>query len=225
MDVPQGFMIKGEFPAFSRLVCKLHKSIYGLKQASQQWNMKFTQFMESIGFEQSKADYSFFHKGHGDTFVALLVYVDDIIITRASYSAIKRLKEQLCQAFKLKYLGDLGYFLGLEIACSKNGISVSQRRYALQLLEDAGLLAAKPVFVPMDPNVVLNELHGDLIDDPTQYRRLVGRLMYLTITRSDITFVVHKLARFMSKPRVSHMNVARYLLRYLKQQPRTGIFY
>lgn len=209
----------------SKRVCKLHKSIYGLKQASRQWFEKFSQFMLSMGFNQSKSDYSLFHKGQNENYVALLVYVDDIIITGSSSIEIAKPKLQLSHVFKLKDLGNLGYFLGLEVAKSSKGIFLSQRNYTLQLIDDAGLLGSKPVNTPMDPRKTLNEFDGILLDDPTSYRRLIGRLIYLNITRPDIAFAVQQLSQFMSNPRDIHMDAAKHLLRYLKQSPGQGVLF
>lgn len=119
-------------------VCKLHKSLYGLKQA---FRTKFSQSLLTFGFTQSKSDYTLFTKGTGSSFIALLVYVDDIIIASPSHSVIDSHKTFLKTQLKLKDLGCLKYFPGLEITRSKAGISLCQRQYALQLLEDTGFLA------------------------------------------------------------------------------------
>lgn len=126
------------------------------------------------------------------------MYVDDIIITGSSQSGINLLKEKLRQEFKLKDLGSLGYFLGLENARSKEGIMVSQRNYTLQLIEDAGLLAAKTKNTPMEPRSQLSS-KGQVYKDPSQYRRLIGRLLYLNITRPDISYAVQQLSQYISK--------------------------
>ncbi|KAL5544289.1 hypothetical protein UlMin_008073 [Ulmus minor] len=191
MDVPLGYSSKGEtVSAENKLVCRLHKSIYGLKQASRQWYSKFSQALLRFGFIQSKSDYSLFTKGKGSSFVALLVYVDDIIITSPNTHVIASLKTFLHDHFKLKDLGFLKYFLGLEIAKSSQGLNLSQRHYTLQLLEDTGYLACKPANLPMDPKVSLSADAGDLLADISQYRRLIGRLLYLTLSRPDITFAI-----------------------------------
>ena len=102
-------------------------------------------------------------------------------------------------------MGSLKYFLGLEIARSKHGIFLSQRKYALSLLEDTGFLGSKPASLPMDPYVKLSNEDGELLSDIYQYRRLIGRLLYLTISRPDIAFAVNKLSQFVSKARVPHL--------------------
>lgn len=128
-------------------------------------------------------------------------------------------------SFKLKDLGNLKYFLGIEIARADAGIVLSQRHYTLQLLDDTGFLACKPTPLPMDNNHHLTATDGDPLPDPYQYRRLVGRLLYLTISRPDITYAVHKLSQFVAQARTSHLNAAHHLLRYLKNKPGQGLLF
>ncbi|XP_068666717.1 uncharacterized mitochondrial protein AtMg00810-like [Aristolochia californica] len=226
MDLPLGYLRQGESSSsHSRLVCKLHKSLYGLKQASRQWYSKFSHVLINFGFLQSKSDYSLFTKSHGFSFVALLVYVDDIILTGPSSRAIAELKQFLHTQFKLKDLGCFKHFLGLEIVQSKADIVFSQRHYTLQSLEDSGYLACKPTNVPMDPKLHLTATDGDLLSDITHYRRLVGKLLYLTLSHFDITFAVHKLTQFVAQPRLPHLQAVHHLLRYLKTSPGQGLLF
>ena len=220
MDLPLGYHTKGE-----NLVCKLKKSIYGLRQASRQWFHKFSSAIINAGFTQSKSDYSLFYTGSGDSYVALLVYVDDIIITSKDPAAITNVQLSLQNLFKLKVLGNLKYFLGLEIASSKEGICLSQRNYTLSLLEDTGFADSKPASLPMDPNLKLNTVDGEPLPDDGQYRRMIGRLLYLTISRPDIAFAVNKLSQYMSAPRSPHLDALHHLLRYLKTSPGQGLLF
>lgn len=182
----------------SNHVCKLHKSLYGLRQASRKWFCKFSTALKTMGFQQSTSDYSLFSKGKGSTMVILLVYVDDIILAGPSHKHLLEVQAHLSQTFKLKVLGDMKYFMGLEIAKSSKGILLTQRKYTLQLLEDTGYLACKPQSLPVDPNCKLKSVDGEPLSDVILYQRLVDRLMYLTISRPDIMYVVHKLSQFMS---------------------------
>ena len=200
-------------------ICKLNKSIYGLRQASRQWFHKFSSALLAKGFTQSKNDYSLFYIGLGHSMVFLLVYVDDIIISGPDMEQIAQVQKKLEYLFKLKILSDLKYFLGLEIDCSSEGISLSQRTYALSLLEDTGFLDAKPASVLMDPSLKLTATDGDPVAYPSLYKCMIGRLMYLTISRSDITFAVSKLNQYMSNPRIPHEQALHHLLRYLKSCP------
>jgi len=220
MKFPSGFGVKGEFK-----VCRLTKSLYGLKQASRQWFSKFSSALISLGFIQSKADYSLFTQLQGSSFIALLIYVDDVAIASNDLIAVSTFISILNAKFKLKDLGSLKYFIGLEIARSSSGISVSQRKYALEILEDSGLLASKPVYFPMERNLKLSKDDGALISDPTVYRRLIDRLLYLTITRLDLAYSVQHLSQFMDKPRQPHMDAANRILRYIKHAPAKGLFF
>ena len=222
MDLPLGYK-HNVSSSHTKLVCKLNKSIYGLKQASRQWFEKFSTTLLQLGFTQSKSGYSLFIKGKGKSFLALLVYVDDIIITDPSTYHIEVLKKYLHTCFKLKDLGTLKYFLGLELARSSDGLFLSQRQYTLQLLEDTGFLASKSAPLPMDPNLKLQSDSGEVLSDPSAYRHLIGRLLYLIVSHPYITFAVHKLSQYVAQPRQTHLLVVQALLRYLKSCPSQGI--
>lgn len=206
-------------------VCKLHKSLYGLKHASRQWNQKLSSVILADGFTQAPSDHSLFVKCTSDVFLAILVYVDDILLIGSNDDAVVAFKDVLKAAFKLRDLGPAKYFLGFEIARNETGISINQRKYVLELLEDAGLLGCKPLSVPMEPNLKMSSTDGDLLEDPSVYRRIVGRLLYLTHTRPDITYAVHKLSQYMSQPRSVHLQAANRILRYLKNDPGQGLFF
>jgi hypothetical protein len=162
MSLPPGFASKGEHRVY-----KLVKSLYGLKQASRQWFAKFSSTLISHGFVQSRADYSLFTQLQGSVFVAILVYVDDIIIASNDLAFVSHLTTFLDTQFKLKNLGPLKFFLGLEIVRTSKGISICQRKYALDILKDAGLLDVKPVNFPMDINLMLSRTTGESLVDPT----------------------------------------------------------
>ncbi|OMO78632.1 Integrase, catalytic core [Corchorus capsularis] len=214
MKPPPGYLSSND-----NRVCRLRKSLYGLKQASRQWYAKFSTAILNFGFIQSKADSSLFLHHKGTSFTALLVYVDDVIIASNNNSHTKALKEYLDAWFHIKDLGPLKYFLGLEVARSPEGIVLSQRKYALDILQEVGMLGTKPVLFPMEQNHKLAVDDSALLDDPGAYRRLVGRLIYLTITRPEICYSVHILSQFMHQPRHGHWVAALRVLRYLKSAP------
>ncbi|CAL9006318.1 unnamed protein product [Prunus brigantina] len=217
---PPGYRRPGE-----QMVCRLHKSLYGLKQALRTWFRRFSSAIQDIGFQQSRADYSLFTLVRGNSITVILLYVDDIIITGNDEQEIRNLKQFLNGCFRIKDLGLLKYFLGVEVARSKDGISICQRKYTLDILEEAGLLGVKPTKVPMEPELVLTSTGSDALKEPAQYRRLIGKLIYLTITRPEITYAVNTLSQFMQEPKLHHLKAARHLLQYLKNAPGQGLLF
>lgn len=142
MDFPLGYIV----PSGShRIVCELQKSLYGLKQTSRQWFAKLITSLLRIGFSQSKADYSQFTHHHNELFVVVVVYVDDILITGSNTNMVVNLKVMLDAKFNIKDLGEMKYYLGLEVSRSLAGISISQRKFILDLLQSTNLLNAKPL--------------------------------------------------------------------------------
>jgi len=204
-------------------VCKLLKSLYGLKQASRQWYSKFSLSLIAFGFTQFKADYSLFTKVDNSSFTALLVYVDDIIVTGNCSSSIESFKSFLHNQFKIKDLGCLRYFLDLEVAKSSKGIHLCQRKYALDILADSGTLASKPLKLPLEQNFKLNKTSRDPLSDPSSYRRLFGRLLYLTNTRPDICYPIQVLSQYMDTHTNIHLATTYRVLRYIKSAPGQGI--
>ena len=124
-----------------------------------------------------------------------------------------------------KDLGLAHYFLGLEIFRSATGTFLNQRKYILDMLQDVGLTGAKPAKFPLPKGLKLTIEDRDLLSDPESYRRIVGRLLYLTLTRPDISYVVQHLGQFLQAPRLPHYQAALHVLRYLKATSNKGLFY
>jgi len=139
-----------------------------------------------------------------------------MIITGDDDSGISALQSYLRQHFEMKDLGLLSYFLGLEVSHNSEGYYLSQAKYASDLLSRAGITDSKTESTPLEVNCKLTPLDGTPIDDPTLYRQLVGSLVYLTVTRPDIAYVVHVVSQFMSAPRSSHFSAVLRILRYIK---------
>lgn len=219
MVIPPGVSTSGPNKA-----CKLLKALYGLKQASRKWYERLSTLLTSqLGFHQVHSDYSLFVHHTDSHFTALLIYVDDIVLVGNSMSKISQIKLTLDQQFGIKDLGSLKFFLGLEAAHSTHGISLCQRQYCLDLLTDTGTLGCKPVNTPLDPSIRLSTTDSPPHSDVAGYRRLVGRLLYLTTTRPDITFVVQQLSQFLSQPTELHFKAAHRVLHYLKGSPGKGL--
>ena len=222
MEQPPGFVAQGE----SGLVCGLRRSLYGLKQSPRAWFGRFSFVVQEFGMLCSTADHSvFYHHYSSGQCIYLVVYVDDIVITGSDQDGIQKLKQHLFTHFQTKDLGKLKYFLGIEIAQSSSGVVLSQQKYALDILEETGMLDCKSVDTPMDPNVKFVPGQGESFGDPGRYRRLVGKLNYLTITRPDISFSVSVVSQFLQSPCDSHWDAVIRILRYIKSTPGQGVFY
>ncbi|KAM0022126.1 putative RNA-directed DNA polymerase [Helianthus debilis subsp. tardiflorus] len=221
MEQPPGFIVEEE----ASKVCRLRRSLYGLKQSPRAWFGRFSSVMGEFGMVRSAYDHSVFFRHHQDRRIILVVYVDDIIITGDDEVGITKLKQFLQSQFQISDLGRLRYFLGIEVSRSPQGILLSQRKYVLDMLTECGLLGCKPVDCPMLPTRKLLPEDGSPLKDPERYRRLVGKLNYLTVTRPDISFVVSVLSQFMATPYTGHWDAALRVLRYLKNTPGLGILY
>ena len=148
MEVPPGF--SEEFG--KGRVCRLRKTLYGLKQSPRVWFGRFCQAMFKHGFKQSHSDHTLFLKTRNGKMTCLIIYVDDMIITGDDNEEIQNLKESLFKEFEMKDLGALKYFLGIEVLRSGHGIFLRQKKYVLDLLAETGLLDCKPAETPMIPN-------------------------------------------------------------------------
>lgn len=223
MKIPQGYAREGD-----ARVCRLRKSLYGLRQASRNWYHKFTGALVSIGFKQSKADHSLFTFRRGESFVGALIYVDDVLLAGNDEKKIQYVKDFLDKKFSIKDLGPLKYFLGIEVARSALGMVLTQRKYALDILKDSGMEGCRPSAMPMEQNIRLDL--GDKSNDESpavdshRYRRLIGRLLYLTVTRPDIQYATNILSQFLSSPKQIHYDAALRVIRYVKGTVGQGIF-
>lgn len=210
MKLPQGFKCSDPTK-----VCRLKKSLYGLRQTPQCWYSKITTTLLNFGFSHEYADQSLFSKVCGDVCIHIMVYVDDFVIAGNDTKALQEFKEYLKQCFRMKDLGTLKYFFGLEVARNASGFYISQRKYALDIITETCLLGAKPSPVPIEINHQLAKAEGPLAN-AQYYRRLVGRLIYLKNTRHDLGNTVHILSQFMQKPLLPHWDAALRVVRYLK---------
>ena len=205
--------------------CKLKRSLYGLKQAPRAWFEKFCSTILSFSFTQSQYDSSLFFHTFASSVVLLLVYVDDIIITSTDCGLITKLQRPLHSTFHMKDPGQLTYFLGLEVYHRANGIFVNQHKYIQYLITLAGLEDTSSVDTPMEVNVKYRKDEGDLLYDSTFYRRLIGSLIYLTTTQTNISYVVHQVSQFMTFPWHLHFVVVQRIICYLRGSPTRGLFF
>ena len=204
-------------------VCKLRKALYGLKQAPRAWYGKIAEFLTQSGYSVTPADTSLFVKANEGKLAIVLVYVDDLVITGDDEEEIPRTKENLSVRFQMKELGQLKHFLGLEIDRTQEGIFLCQQKYSKDLLKRFGMLECKPISKPMEPNAKMCAHEGKDLEDATMYRQLVGSLIYLTLTRPDISYAVSVMSRYMQNPKKPHLEAVRRILRYVKSTIDYGL--
>ncbi|KAK6780427.1 hypothetical protein RDI58_022611 [Solanum bulbocastanum] len=197
-------------------VCLLRKSLYGLKQAPRAWYKRFADYMLSLGFTNSRMDNSLFIYRHGSDMAYLLLYVDDIILTASSDALRCSIMARLNSEFAMKDLGPLNYFLGIAVTRHKGGLFLSQRKYAEEIIDRAGMSSCKPSQTPVDTKPKVGAITSAHFDDPTLYRSLAGALQYLTFTRPDISYAVQQVCLHMHDPRVDHMSALKRIIRYVQ---------
>ena len=224
MKQPEGYVVKGK----ESLVCKLKKSIYGLKQSPRCWNSVLDQFLKKIGFVQATSDPCLYIASEGELFL-IAVYVDDIVIAGSSDVRMKEVKQALSQKFQVKDLGELHYFLGVKVIQNQKNrtVWIGQQAYAEDILKKFGMEDAKPVQTPVDTSIKLTPgKSDDACVDQKLFQSAVGSLLYLSIaTRPDITYAVSHVAKFCAKPTQQHWLAVKCIFGYLKGTKSYGILY
>ena len=171
------------------------------------------------------ADHSLYVRENESGIVVICIYVDDLIVGGDNVATIEHVKTLLKQEFDMKDLGELRYFLGIEIIRTEEGIWLSQRQYALDMLSKYGMADCKPISMPLDQNLKLQADEGQVLEDVTMYRKIVGSLIYLTISRPDLSYVVGLESQFMQLPRKPHLDAVRRTLRYVSATLDYALFY
>jgi histone deacetylase 1/2 len=206
-------------------VCRLQKSLYGLKQSPRAWYSKLSSKLQSLGFIPSKADTSLFIFIHKQVTIYMLIYVDDIIITGSCEKAVHMLMKKLSDAFALKDLGKLSYFLGIEVTDQDDGVALTQAKYAADLLRRVNMHNCKDIATPMASSEKLSKSAGSPLSDDMAftYRSTIGALQYLCLTRPDISFSVNWVCQFLASPTDEHWSAVKRILRYIKGTVNLGL--
>ncbi|GJW15104.1 uncharacterized mitochondrial protein-like protein [Tanacetum coccineum] len=202
-------------PHKSGEVCKLKKVLYGLKQAPRAWYEKFSTIVNSLGFIPNHHDSVLFVRRSSTGRIFLSLYVDDIIITGDDCDGIELLKAEFCHRFAMKDLGLLLYFLGIEVASLPKGYLLSQFKYIANLLDRARITDKMVEDIPIDGKAKYTPRDGDPLPDPSLYQTVVGSLVYHTMTRPDMAYVVHIVIQFITAPTTVHSAVVLQILWYL----------
>jgi hypothetical protein len=192
-------------PYYPHHVYKLKKALYGLKQAPRAWYERLTTYLLEKGFTRGQADQTLFIRNQGNHKLIAQIYVDDIIFGATLDSQAHEFAEEMKQEFEMSMIGELTYFLGMQVKETSEGIFISQAKYAKDLVKRFGLDGKSHARTPMSTNV---KISADIISkqvDPTLYRSMIGSLLYLTASRLDIAFSVGVCAQFQANPKESSL--------------------
>ena len=215
MEQPEGFVVKSS--SGDQFVYKLKKSLYGLKQSGRNWNKVLHDHLCTNGFTQNPVDHCVYKQGTDDGVVLVIIWVDDILIAASNETLMNQFKDTMKVTFRMKDLGKISYFLGIDFKQTDGKITMSQERYITKMIEKFGMSDCKPRSTPCEckPDDT-NQFNNECVD-PTKYREIVGSLIYAaTCTRPDIAWAVSKLSQHLSKPKYVHLTMAKHVLRYLK---------
>lgn len=214
MKQPPGFVVSGK----ESKVCRLKRSLYGLKQAARAWNQRLHEVLVADGYERCEADPCLYRKRVGGKWCYVLVYVDDLIVASEDERIVGALKLVLQKNFKITSLGDIKLYLGIEVDRDENGdFFISQRKYIESVVQSAGLQDAKASSVPIDPGYCKIEEDSDLLPNNLEYQKVVGQLLYIAVnSRPDIAAAISILSRKVSCPTQRDWDELKRTVRYLK---------
>ncbi|GJR26393.1 putative ribonuclease H-like domain-containing protein [Tanacetum coccineum] len=218
---PPGF----EDPQFPDKVYKVEKALYGLHQAPRAWYETLSTYLIENGFRRGTIDKTLFIKKDKGDILLVQVYVDDIIFGSTKKSLCDEFEGLMHKRFQMSSMGELTFFLGLQVQQKKDGIFISQDKYVADILKKFDFATVKTASTPMEPNkALIKDEEADSVDVHL-YRSMIGSLMYLTASRPDIMFAVCACARFQVTPKMSHLHAVKRIFRYLKGQPKLGLWY
>ncbi|GJW59132.1 retrovirus-related pol polyprotein from transposon TNT 1-94 [Tanacetum coccineum] len=218
---PEGF-VNPDHPSH---VYRLKKALYGLKQAPRAWYDKLSMFLLNSGFTKGVVDPTLFTRKAGKHFLLVQIYVDDIIFASTNPKACKLFAFEMNSTFKMSMMGQMSFFLGLQVSQNPRGIFINQSKYAQEILKKFGFDSCTPIDTPMAERPDLDEDKGGKLIDPTRFRGMVGSLMYLSASRPDIVFAVCMCARYQAKPTEMHLTAIKRIFRYLKGTIHMGLWY
>ncbi|WVZ96991.1 LOW QUALITY PROTEIN: hypothetical protein U9M48_042562 [Paspalum notatum var. saurae] len=218
---PPGF----ESARFPDRVYKLRKAIYGLKQALRAWYARLKSFLLKSGFVMGSVDKTLFLLSCGGDTLIVQIYVDDIIFGGSSHALVSSFAEQMSREFEMSLMGELQFFLGLQIKQGPEGTFVHQAKYTRDILKKFEMGDSKPMTTPMSTNTALDTNEDGETVNQKKFRGMIGSLLYLTATRPDIQLAVCLCARYQVSPRTSHRQAVKRIFRYLKFTPELGLWY
>jgi hypothetical protein len=210
-------------------VCRLKKTLYGLKQSGREWNIELNTRMTNLGFKRLQADVCVYIRKTAGGIEIITVWVDDLLLFTNTPSLMQKLKDQLKTKFDITDLGEPKKIVGIEITRNrpKKSIRISQTRFIETILAKENMKSCNPVGTPFEPGVGLTKNTGEQDSEmQKRYASLIGSLMYLAVaTRPDIAYTIHRLTTFTANPSKEHMGAAKRVLRYLSGTRELGITY
>ncbi|GJU66799.1 putative ribonuclease H-like domain-containing protein [Tanacetum coccineum] len=218
---PPGF----EDPQFPDKVYKVEKALYGLHQAPRAWYETLSTYLLENGFRRGTIDKTLFIKKDKGDILLVQVYVDDIIFGSTKKSLCVEFEQMMHKRFQMSSMGELTFFLGLQVKQKDDGIFISQDKYVADILKKFDFVTVKTASTPIETNKALLKDEEAEDVDVYLYRSMIGSLMYLIASRPDIMFAVCACARFQVTPKVSHLHAVKRIFRYLKGQPKLGLWY
>ncbi|GJV84006.1 putative ribonuclease H-like domain-containing protein [Tanacetum coccineum] len=218
---PLGF----EDPYFPNRVYKVEKTLYGLYQAPRAWYETLSTYLLYNGFQRGKIDKTLFIRREKGDILLVQVYVDDIIFGSTKKSLCTEFEKMMHKKFQMSSIGELAFFLGLQVKQKKDGIFISQDKYVTKILKKFGFTDVKTISTPMETQKILLKDEDSEEVDVHLYRSMFGSLMYLTSSRPGIMFAVCACARYQVNPKISHLHAIKRIFRYLKGQPKLGLWY
>ncbi|GJZ45075.1 putative ribonuclease H-like domain-containing protein [Tanacetum coccineum] len=218
---PPGFVD----PEFPEKVYKVEKALYGLHQAPRAWYETLSTYLLDNGFYRGQIDKTLFIKRVKDDILLVQVYVDDIIFGSTKKSLCTDFEQIMHKRFQMSSIGELTFFLGLQVKQKEDGIFISQDKYVGEILKKFSFSSIRTASTPMETNKALTKDEDGEDVDVHLYRSMIGSLMYLTSSRPDIMFSVCACSRFQVQPKVSHLNAVKRIFRYLKGRPNLGLWY
>jgi hypothetical protein len=210
-------------PAQPDLVCRLHKSLYRLKQAPRAWYSQFATYLTTLGFIEAKSDTSLFIFCRDSDTVYLLLYIYDIILTASSTELPRHTIFALQREFAMKDLMPLHHFIGITVKRRSDGLFLHQHTYMLDILKRAVIADYKLCTTPVDLQAKLVGDSGPPVEDAFQFQSIAGALQYLTFTQPDITYAVQQICLHMHNPWEPHLTAMKRILHYLQGTPDYGL--
>jgi hypothetical protein len=221
IEQPKGFLLSEK----EDYVCILKKSLYGLKKSPRAWYSRLDKYLQQQGFRKGNVDINIYIKVDQDNILIIEVYVDDIIFGSDDDRLSKKFAKDMQSEFEMSLLGELTFFLGLQISQLDEGIFISQTKYIKEMLKKFGMEDCKPVSTPMVTSCKLRKDDESKEADQRLYRSMIGSLLYVTASRPNVMQAVGQVAIFQATPKETHVMAVKRIFRYLKGTTEFGLWY